>query len=389
MNANEFVAKWARSTLKERSAYVEHFIDLCRLLGERTPAEVDPTGDIFAFEKGARTEGGDGFADVWLNGRFAWEYKGKRRDLGEAYVQVLRYREALNNPPLLIVCDFNDFHIHTNWTNTEKWMYRFSNEDIGTPRIVEVLTVSGPAKDAPELTAIDVLRAAFTNPDILKPGRTREQITKDAAKGFETIAVDLREGWKVDETRIARFVTRVLFCMFATDVGLLPKGTFSDIIEVNKSDPKAFRKHLSGLFRAMNTGGEFAMRRIPEFDGRLFEDDDVPEEVNGSHIRTLSQLNDLNWSDVEPAVFGTLFERVLDPGMRRALGAHYTSRNDIELIVGPCSWNPCAPSGTRSRSPPATSWPTTTRAPLRGRQPRRRSAACWKASRTSSRLSAC
>ena len=82
MTPSEFAAKWAGSTRTERAAAQEHFIDLCRMLGVPTPNEADPTGDWYAFEKGAgKAAGGDGFADVWKRGHFAWEYKGKRKDL--------------------------------------------------------------------------------------------------------------------------------------------------------------------------------------------------------------------------------------------------------------------------------------------------------------------
>ena len=117
LTAAEFATKWSGSTRTERAASQEHFIDLCRMLGVQTPNEADPTGDCYAFEKGAeKTGGGDGFADVWKSGYFAWEYKGKRKDLAAAYTQLLQYREALENPPLLVVCDLDRFEIHTNFT---------------------------------------------------------------------------------------------------------------------------------------------------------------------------------------------------------------------------------------------------------------------------------
>ncbi|MFQ5503008.1 MAG: class I SAM-dependent DNA methyltransferase, partial [Phycisphaerae bacterium] len=107
-----FVAKWSKNTLSERAASQEHFIDLCRLLGQPTPAERDATGTVYTFEKGVTPAGGAskgskgayGFADVWWRGRFAWEYKrkDKYRDLREAYRQLCQYREALESPPLLI-----------------------------------------------------------------------------------------------------------------------------------------------------------------------------------------------------------------------------------------------------------------------------------------------
>src|SRR5438045_829844 len=117
----DFIARWQASTRNERSAAQEHFLDLCEVLGQARPAEVDPGGEFYTSEKGAaKVGGGDGFADVWKRGYFAWEYKGKRKNLDEAYQQLLQYREDLENPPLLVVCDLNRFKVHTNFTGTTK-----------------------------------------------------------------------------------------------------------------------------------------------------------------------------------------------------------------------------------------------------------------------------
>ena len=106
---------------KEKSAYQSHFNDLCELVGHKKPMEEDPAGSYFAFEAGAKkTSGGQGFADVWYKGRFALEYKGPDGNLDRAYTQLLQYREALENPPLLIVSDFQTIVIHTNFTNSVK-----------------------------------------------------------------------------------------------------------------------------------------------------------------------------------------------------------------------------------------------------------------------------
>jgi hypothetical protein len=76
MTPEQFVAKWKGSRLGERQASQEQFIDLCRLLDEKTPAEADATGESYCFERGAaKMDGGDGWADVWKRGHFAWEYK--------------------------------------------------------------------------------------------------------------------------------------------------------------------------------------------------------------------------------------------------------------------------------------------------------------------------
>src|SRR5688500_2280916 len=110
MDIRDFQAKWRDAQLKERSASQEHFIDLCRVFGMPTPAEADKTVSFYTFEKGAgKSAGGKGFADVWWRGRFGWEYKGTKADLAAAYQQLLQYREDLENPPLLVVCDLQRF----------------------------------------------------------------------------------------------------------------------------------------------------------------------------------------------------------------------------------------------------------------------------------------
>lgn len=349
MTPAEFVRKWTASTRTERAAAQEHFIDLCRMLGEKTPNEADPSGDFYAFEKGAaKSSGEDGFADVWLDGHFGWEYKGKRKDLNAAYVQLLNYHEALNQPPLLVVCDLDRFEVHTKWAGKESWIYKFRLADLVTDDTVDLVNVAGARPRNPkQLTSMQVLRALFQDPRILEPERTTDDITKEAAEIFGKLAEGLRQ-WKdpttgerlVDDMRIARFITKLLFCLFATDVELLPKSAFSDVIAGNRNDPKAFQDRLRELFRVMDKGGPFGARTLPRFNGSLFSDDDVPEELLGGEVSLLERLDRLNWADVEPAIFGTLFERVLDPGTRAKLGAHYTSRADIEVLAEPVLMSP-------------------------------------------------
>jgi hypothetical protein len=91
MTITEFIAKWRRVDLTERSASQQHFLDLCALVGQPPPAAADPTGTEFCFEKGAsKAGGGEGWADVWKRGHFAWEYKGRLANLTTAYQQLLQ-----------------------------------------------------------------------------------------------------------------------------------------------------------------------------------------------------------------------------------------------------------------------------------------------------------
>src|ERR1051325_9247993 len=176
MSPAEFKRKWARYSGKETSAYQEHFNDLCALLEHPTPATADPTGsesfcfqkrvvkdqELFVIEEATRVaeqpdiERERGFADVWKRGFFAWEYKGKKKNLDEAYRQLLRYRESLLNPPLLVVCDFDRYIIRTNFTGTVQETHEFDNRNIDDPQ------------------TLNLLRAVFTNPDYLKPQRTTD-----------------------------------------------------------------------------------------------------------------------------------------------------------------------------------------------------------------------
>jgi hypothetical protein len=171
-----FVAKWRQTTLKERSAAQEHFIDLCRLIGHPTPAEADPTGELFTFEAGSsKQQGGQGWADVWKKGYFAWEYKGKHADLDKAYQQLLQYRESLQNPPLLVVSDIATIIAHTNYTNTVKKAYTLTLDDLLTP--------AGMAQ----------LRDIFEHPEAFKIAKTTEDVTKEAATEFAKLATQLRK----------------------------------------------------------------------------------------------------------------------------------------------------------------------------------------------------
>jgi hypothetical protein len=343
----EFKKKWSRYQGKETSAYQGHFDDLCRLLGQPTPTEADPSGnDSFCYQKRVvkdaelfnleHPDAGDpterGFADVWKKGCFGWEYKGKKKNLDEAYKQLLRYREALLNPPLLVVCDFDRYIIRTNFNGTVQETYEFTNDQIDRPENLRIL------------------RALFENPDFLKPQRTTAQVTKTLAEKFAQVARSLqkRESTELADAntraevnvsqrkmlRIARFLNRLIFCFFAEDTGLLPKNLFSELAKTALDDPHQFSQALESLFRTMAKGGMFGPHKIRYFNGHLFEDSSV-FELNDEERRTLLEAAEADWQFVEPSIMGTLFARGLDPDQLAALGAQYTDRSDIVTIVEP------------------------------------------------------
>lgn len=135
MTPEDFKDKWRNTPLTERQSYQSHFNDLCKLLEVPAPYEVDTEGTNYCFEKGAeKTTGRQGWADVWKRGCFGWEYKKAHADLTAAYAQLQQYAPALENPPLLIVCDTQRFVIHTNFTNTPCVTHEFGLADRRTSR---------------------------------------------------------------------------------------------------------------------------------------------------------------------------------------------------------------------------------------------------------------
>jgi hypothetical protein len=314
MTVHDFIAKWRKVELKERSAAQTHFIDLCRVFDHPDPVTADPTGESFCFEKGAAKHGGgDGFADVWKRGFFGIEYKGKHKDLAAAYDQLLRYRDALENPPLLVLCDLDRIVIHTNFTGTVSDTHEIPLQDLGAPRNIEIM------------------RAVFHDPEALRPGRTSTAVTKDAARQFAEIADAMRKRG-LDPAAVAHFLDRIVFCLFAEDTGLLPDMIFTKLVEKAGGDPARFGKMLGQLFDTMATGGDFGIATIRHFNGNLFDDRTVLE-MTSEEVNRIATAAALDWSAVDPSIFGTLFERGLDPAKRSQLGAHFTSREDIELVV--------------------------------------------------------
>ncbi len=316
MTPEQFISKWKGATLTESQAAQTHFNDLCALLDEPTPAAADPRGDWYCFERGAtKTTGGEGWADVWKRGHFGWEYKGKRKDLNAAFVQLQQYAIALENPPLLVVSDMETFILRTNWTNAVSETHTLTLDDLRDPRRRQTL------------------KWALAEPERLRPDRTRQKVTEDAAGTFAELAARLRARGH-DAHTVAHFINRLVFCLFADDVGLLPGGLFDKLLATARKTPDRFPDYAAKLFRAMRTGGELDLTAIEWFNGGLF-DDDTALPLNAEDLRVLQDIARLDWDEVDPSIFGTLFERGLDPAKRGQLGAHYTDREKIDLIIQP------------------------------------------------------
>ena len=284
---------------------------------------------------------------MWKKHCFAWEYKGPRKNLVEAYAQLKQYADDLENPPLLIVSDTQEIRIHTNWTNT-----------VAEEHVVKLADLNDPEQR-------QRLKECFEHPERLKPTGTPETVTARAAAKFGEIAQGLRRNH--DRQRVAHFVNKLVFCLFAEDIDLLPDRVFAEIVAEALIDPKPFEAMLRDLFAAMrDQGGRFGTKLIMWFNGGLFDDNDVLP-ITMVAARQLEEAARLDWGKIDPTIFGTLFESGLDdkrraemaslfdreldePPKQRALfergapgkgvGIHYTHPDTIRKIIEPVVMRP-------------------------------------------------
>ena len=319
MTPEEFIDLWKDNKLTERGGAQAHFDDLCDLLGVDKPR--DPNN--YCFERGAKKSGGgDGWADVWKRGYFGWENKKPGRDLAAALHQLTDYALKLENPPLLVVSDRERIIIHTAFTG-------YPDE----PREIRIEELVDPEKR-------QILRWVFTDPQKLRPEKSTAAITAEAAGHFAALAKAMRERG-LDGQGVAHFLVQCLFCMFAEDENLLPGNVFTEILKNAGSDADKAGKRIGKLFAAMQqkTGGEYGDHDIAWFNGGLFKTIDIPA-LTAADIATLHIAANMDWRAIDPTIFGTLFERGLDPAARAPLGAHYTDTGTIAKLIQPLITEP-------------------------------------------------
>jgi hypothetical protein len=325
MTPEKFIEHWKNNSLTERAGAQQHFDDLCDLLGVDKPR--DP--ENYCFERGAKKDGGgEGWADVWKRDCFGWENKKPGRDLVKALAQLREYSGNLGNPPLLIVCDRDRIEIHTAFRGYPDEPRTILLQDIGTPQNQQIL------------------RRVFTDPDKLKPLKSDAAITRDAAGQFSKLAKAMRDR-AIDPQQVAHFLTQCIFCMFAEDEGLLHRSPtddskiFTAILKAAYTNPNKATNRIKNLFAAMQKkGGQYGNDDIAWFNGGLFKTIDVPPLTECDLAILFNAAEDLDWRAIDPTIFGTLFERGLDPNCRAQLGAHYTDVATINKLIEPLITRP-------------------------------------------------
>lgn len=345
-----FIAKWAASGAAERANKDSFLKELCDVLEvpHPDPTTGDANGDKYVFERDARFthEGGTtsvGKIDLFKHECFILEAKqgsnagskklgtAKRETpawnlaMKDAYGQAVGYARAFDKPvPFLVVADLGYcFDLYASFDGS--WNYRPFPNAQGSRLFLRDLDKHR-----------DTLRAIFLEPHRLDPSKHAAKVTREIATYIANLAKKL-EADKHEPELVATFLMRCLFTMFAEDVGLLPEGAFTNALRnFWIPSPASFAGGIESLWRTMNEGGALfgVVGKILKFNGGLFANPSaLPLDEHA--LRLLLMAAECNWADVEPAIFGTLLERALDPKERHRLGAHYTPRAYVERLVRP------------------------------------------------------
>ncbi|MBZ0124843.1 MAG: class I SAM-dependent DNA methyltransferase, partial [Rhodocyclaceae bacterium] len=344
-----FIARWQAAGGSERANYQLFVGELTELLGlpRPDPARDDTRDNAYVFERRVRFRHGDGseshgFIDCYRRGAFVLEAKRIKANGGKGFDDALQrargqaesYARALpaeeGRPPFLVVVDVgNVIELYAEFSRSGATYTPFPDPRSHRIRLTDF-------RDA---AIRERLAALWLDPLSLDPTRATARVTREVAERLAEVAKAL-EGAGHDAETVAGFLSRCLFTMFAEDVELLPrrdgKGAFTLLLESLKDDPAQFVPLVGELWRAMDTG-EFSVAiraALPRFNGKLFKTPLVLP-LTREQIGLLIKASSADWTQVEPAIFGTLLERALDPSERHALGAHYTPRAYVERLVLP------------------------------------------------------
>ena len=344
--AQVFVQRWQGVAASELATAQSFVIELCELLGVPKPHPT-PAQD-YMFERPVTFSHGDGSSssgriDCYRRGHFILEAKRlkagahtkgfddgllRARSQGESYARALPAEEG--RPPFVLVVDVGTvIEVYAEFSRSGGTYTPFPD-----PRSHRIL-LADLAK--PEI--LERLHKIWTQPDDLNPALIAAKVTREVSNKLALLARSLEQAGHAPGT-VAAYLSRCLFSMFAEDVELLPKGAFQALLLQHRENPATLQLMLRSLWADMDRGGFSValVQSVLRFNGKLFKGDSADGYsllLTHQQIDLLVQAARSNWREVEPAIFGTLLERALDPNERHALGAHYTPRAYVERLVLP------------------------------------------------------
>jgi hypothetical protein len=368
-DVEDFIAHWSAASPSERANSQPFLLDLCEVLEVARPDNHPANGYFFEFlvvEQHPDGTTSTGRIDLYKRACFVLESKQFQEAKAEASQlelaaeeagilakkkssqpvrgtgawdeamikargQAERYVRAIpnDNPPFLLVVDVgHSIEVFADFTQAGKAYLPFPD-----PRTFRIRLADLAQADIRER-----LRLIWTDPAALDPAKCSADVTREVSGHLAELAKSLEQAGHEPDV-VAQFLTRCLFCMFAEDVELLPKNSFTELLDSIPANGEGFQDFMRQLFREMNTGtgkgvSVVLRKKLLHFNDGLFADDTVLP-LNGLQLGLLKNAARQNWGRVEPAIFGTLLERALNPADRHALGAHYTPRAYVERLVLP------------------------------------------------------
>ena len=340
-----FIQRWQGKTGSEKANYQLFLTELCELLAvdKPEPAQNDNKQNAYVFERrvdmfDASGKSNPGFIDLYKRDSFVLEAKSTVKKVGSggldvalerAYNQAEGYIKNLpsfeKKPPFLIVTDVGHvLQVYSEFTCSGSTYTAFPDQN--SFRI--------PLADLAKPEIRERLRSIWLDPHSLDPSKKAALVTRAIATHLAGLAKSLEQAHTPEQ--VGTFLMRCLFTMFAEDVGLLPEKLFTQLLERLKNKPESCAPALKNLWNLMDTGGfeGVTMEQIRRFNGGLFAQADALP-LNKEQIELLLKASLSDWRFVEPAIFGTLLERALNPKERHKLGAHYTPRAYVERLVFP------------------------------------------------------
>lgn len=341
-----FIQRWSKAGGSERANYALFLTELCNLLElpQPDPASDDTRDNAYVFERRVvmpQPDGtcNNGFIDLYRRGCFVLEAKqtGKTLDSSgwdkamlRAHNQADQYARALptdeGRPPFIVVVDVGrNIELYAEFSRSGATYTPYPD-----PRSHRIRL-----EDLRQEEVRQRLAAVWLDPLSLDPSRRSARVTREIADQLASLAKSLEAAGNAPQD-VAGFLMRALFTMFAEDVGLLPERSFTELLYRLRTKPENFAPMVENLWQTMNTGGfsPILEGKLLRFNGGLFADS-RSIALDRDQLELLVRASEANWRYVEPAIFGTLLERALNPRERHKLGAHYTPRAYVERLVLP------------------------------------------------------
>ena len=316
--AANFKKIWEKQKGAERQQAQNFIRDFLSVFGIENPMDND--GE---FEhKCPKEVGDDGYIDYFLPQKLVVEMKSKGKDLGKAFEQVKDYvfhLPADEMPELVLVCDFDKFELYHR-TTAEHVSFRLKD-------------IRRYVRHFANIAGYETQRIYDEQLEVNIQAAVKMAKIHDALKEF---------GYEGHELEV--YLVRLLFCMFAEDTGIFPKDAFLNYNENSKDNGSDLSERIGKLFEVLDMPPDIRVKRtklaadLLQFgyvDGGLFSELLHTPDFDKKMRQTLIDCCKFDWSKISPAIFGSMFQGIMDPEERREIGAHYTSEENILKVINP------------------------------------------------------